>query len=275
MLRSPDQGCPSSSTEVQASTHWVFTQVRLAAIAAQLALAALAVVLIAVTVLGGLRFERTRTNHAWLREIKASYQWEHQGVDLRHVGWKQVQAWLAPALGANLVSDISTIKIVRGSLNDAQLERLALFPNVQTVILSSNAATDATLRRLSQRRGVSSLALDGSQFTFTGLLELRKLPKLQSLVLSGMQLNSAEIAVLEAALPLVNLEYNSGQQSESYSRHVASRFPMHGFKRQSSIDVKFESLQWKSGNPGDEVASPATISDDDIITRSATAAGQT
>jgi hypothetical protein len=63
-------------------------------------------------------------------------------------------------------------------------------------------------------------------------------------VLKKMSLTSSEVAVLESALPFVDLRYNATDASKEYSRTAMSRFVRHELEPYMSIEANLgNSLQ--------------------------------
>ncbi len=176
----------------------------------------------------------------WLDKIDAYYEWYCTVPQSESTTWRKIQTTMAPVVGKALVSDIYTAKFSDPQLTDEDLVGLSSMVNLKKLTLNSDMATNQTLSRIAGLKQLRSLSLNGGKFTFEGLLELRKLPQLRQISLSNMQLSMAELAVLEAAVPVANLKYNQ-EDMHPYEREVVCRYPRNK-PTTTTVQVGFEPL---------------------------------
>lgn len=77
--------------------------------------------------------------------------------------------------------DITALNLTAMVLDDADLDVLARFPNLQQLDLTATRLTDKGLAKLAEHHGLTNLSLQQCRITDSGLLQLKDLPQLQML----------------------------------------------------------------------------------------------
>lgn len=177
---------------------------------------ALGLALAALLFIGSVwRVERDRI---WLSAVGAEFYWQHQVFDQKTMQVPVIQQKLAKYLASALVSNLAVVNINTGDLNDEQLRRLSGLQSLRSLRVVSHHATDQTIETISRIGNLRHLDLEGKQFSFKGLLKLRDLEHLRYLSLIEIQLTSAELAVLETALPNAEIIYQGPNRIGYYHR---------------------------------------------------------
>lgn len=241
MLSSKHQGRSHAQSSEAKKKFVPSTATSLLVASTQITLAVASLVCLVLAGLLGWHFHQVRSNVAWLDRHEATYQWHYQVPHLERLNWQKFQAKLAPVVGQATVSDIHSVTLDKPTLTDEDLSMLSGMSHLNKLALTSDEATNVTLARIAQLKQLRSLTISGGQFSFEGLLELRKLPRLRYLNLSDMHMSMAELAVLESAVPLANLKYNSAGTHQPYERQVAGRYPKMK-TREVVAEVGFEPL---------------------------------
>lgn len=188
------------------------------------------------------RVHSTRTSVAWLHSLDARIFWDHDSRAADPLAFGTLKRLVASSVGPEYLSVITTAEIDNEQADDAQLSRLSSLKRLEILRLNSHECSDATIARISRLSRLRELSITGQQVSFQGLLELRKLTRLKSLRLSSMSLSKGELAVLAAALPWVDLNYNEGIENQRYVRKVADRFPRLASNSARENEPRFETL---------------------------------
>lgn len=98
-------------------------------------------------------------------------------------------------------STVTRIDFFSTPIDDADLEVLRSFPDLQSLGLTSTKVTDAGLEHLVGLKKLRTLSLGFTNITDAGLITLAKLPALQDVDLLQTKVTSASLKELQKALP--------------------------------------------------------------------------